>query len=342
MTDLITPTGVLVMTAQEMAANREKWLTARRGGRGQYNIGSSDVPSILDLDGVGTPVHVYRNKVLGVRMPVTEQMEMGHEAEPFISNRWTRINRTVTDEIGLVAREGARHHVSTIDRRVRECPLEKGLTDGCGLEVKNVGYSSASRWNRELPDRILAQVIHQLYVTGYPHMHVAMWIGGNQPKQLVVYADRERELMDYIVAEVDRFREQHLIAEVEPEWSLSKAEKLIALDTATHPTRVGETSVEEIGIVMEYAELAARAGAIDRKMKRLKAELRRIADGAEVVLFSDELAYSYRPGTHTSTNLDKLAERYPAAYADPEIVISKPTHTLVIDRAYKVKATEEP
>jgi predicted phage-related endonuclease len=306
-----------------------------------YRIGSSEVPSILDLDGVGTPVHVWRDKVLGVREPVNERMQWGHIFEPAIAAEWQRRNRCVVDEIGLVAHADKPWHQSTIDRRVIECPTVEGLRNGCGLEVKNVGYSSAERWGRDLPDRILAQIIHQLYVTGYAHMHYACNIGGNMMRQGIVYADREQDLMSYIVGEVDRFRDDYLLTGTEPPWSDSKAAKLIELDKATHPIRAGEASVEDIGWVMEYAEAQAVESAAGKRKEKAKAQLARIANGVRLVLFGDQPAYSYRPGRRVSVDLERLAEKYPQAYADPEVVGETETQTLVIHRAYKVKIKDE-
>lgn len=356
--ELVTPTGVLVMDAAAMAGDRDAWLAARRwrqpadvlgidadredgadlrGHPAGYRIGSSEVPSILDLDGVGTPVHVYREKVLGVREPVNERMQWGHLFEGVIAEEWQRRNRSAVDEIGLVAHAGKPWHQSTIDRRVRVCPIVDGLTDGCGLEVKNVGYSSAERWGRDLPDRILAQILHQLYVTGYAHMHYACNIGGNMMRQGVVHADREQELMSYIVAEVDRFRSDYLLTGTEPAWSDSKPGKLIELDKATHPIRAGEATVEDIGWLMEYAEAQAIESAAKKRKEKAKAQLARIADGVEMVLFSDRPAWSYREGTRTDVDLGALQEKHPDAYDDPEIVKTKTTYTLVVDKAYRVK-----
>jgi predicted phage-related endonuclease len=356
---LITPTGVLVMSAATMGEDHAGWLAARRwrtpkdqGTRLDhddltdsqwnalgYRIGSSEVPSILDLDGVDTPAHVFRNKVHGVSGPVNERMSWGHIFEPAISEEWQRRNRSAVDEIGLVAHVDKPWHQSTIDRRVLHCPLDLGTSGGhCGLEVKNVGYSSAERWKRDLPDRILAQIIHQLYVTGYAHMHYACNIGGNMMKQGVVYAEREAELMAYIVAEVDRFRSEHLLTGVEPDWDTSrKADKLIELDTATHPIRAGELTVAEIGDVMAYAEAAAAKGAATKQTKQLAARLRQLADGAKLVLFGDQPAYSYRTHDEERVDIDALRERHPDAYADPEVVSTATITTLVIDRSYRIK-----
>lgn len=343
--ELVTPTGVLVLDAETMNTDREAWLAARRwrempvpySHAAGYRIGSSEVPSILDLAGVGTPVHVFRNKVHGVQEPVNERMQWGHIFEAPIAAEWCRRNRAAIDEIGLVARKDKPWRQSTIDRRVLECPTVPGLRNGCGLEVKNVGYSSSERWGHDLPDRILAQIADQLLVTGYEHMHYACNIGGNMLKQGVVYAAREAEILAYVDGRVDAFRAECLLTGTEPPWSELKASKLIELDKASHPIRVGEATVQEIGALMEYAEAAAQAGAAEKRQKKAKAELARIADGAEMVLFGDQPAWSYREGRSTKVDLEKLAERYPDAFNDPEIVVRGTTHTLVVDKAYRVK-----
>lgn len=340
--DLITPTGRLVMAAEQMRGDREEWLklrSTRPGIPGGYSIGSSEVPSILDLDGVDTPAHVYRSKVLGVRPEPNEAMNWGHLLEDPIAREWCRRNRAVIDEIGLVSHKDFPWHGSTIDRRVRECPVYKGTPEGeCLLEVKNVGFASASRWHADIPDRILAQIVHQLYVTGYGHAHYACLVGGNTMKQGIVWANREAELMAYIVGEVDRFRVEHLLARVEPAWDTSaKAAKLIELDQRSYPERVGTLDIEGVGEVMEYARLSAAEGAIKKEKEAAAARLRQLAAGAELVTFADRAAYRYGTSARTKVDLDALRERHPDAYADPEVVSTKDTHTLYIDKAYKIK-----
>jgi predicted phage-related endonuclease len=355
--ELVTPTGVLVLGTEAMHADREAWLAARRWRRPDhltmeqvegmdkathlahgYRIGSSDVPSILDVPGVDTPAHVYRDKVLGVRTRTNEAMEWGHLLEDSIAAEWCRRNRAVIDEIGLVARRDAPWHQSTIDRRVRECPTVKGMKDRCGLEVKNVGYQSASRWHADLPDRIIAQIAHQIYVTGFDHMHFAALVGGNQMKQGIVWAEREADLIAYVVAEVEKLRDGHLLTGIEPEWNTTdKAAKLIELDMATHPEKVGEIDVASVGWVMEYAEAGATEGDARKTKEQAKARLAQLADGAQYVKFSGQLAYRYGESERTKVNLERLAEKYPEVYADEEIVSHNTSYTLYIDKAYKVK-----
>lgn len=337
--DLITPTGRLVLGADGLG--REEWLL-KRGWRNHtigpyslgYCIGSSDVPSILDLPGVGTPAEVYRSKVYRIEKPVTEPMRWGTIFENEISLEWCRRNRAVIDEIGLVARDGMPWRQSTIDRRVRECPVFPGKRGECGLETKHVEYVHEPRWRTEngIPDRVTAQIVDQLLNTGYDHIHYAIKVPGDF-KQGIIYAAREQQLMAYVDAAVEKFRDDHLVRGIEPDWNLGKADKMIELDNATHPERNGEIDIEGIGDVMAYAQAAADESAAAKRKKEAAARLRQLAGGAALVTFANERAYWYGRGRRKKVDLEKLLERWPEAY---DAVVSETTYPIVhIDKAYK-------
>lgn len=337
--DLITPTGRLVLPPDQLGG--DAWLEARRWRAPEtpgvwsdgLRIGSSDVPSILDLPEVDTPAHVYRNKVYSIERAPTETMRWGNLLEPVIALEWCRRNRAVIDEIGIVARDGAPWHQSTIDRRVRQCPLDRA--DECLLEVKKVGAQAARSWKRDMPDRILAQLIHQLYVTGYGHAHYAVLVAGEDWIQGVVRAEKETRLTEFVVEKVDAFRREHLIPGVEPAWNLDKPAKMLELDNATHPQRSGivELDINGIGVVQDYLSAAEDESAAKKRKARLAAELRQLAGGAEIATFSNERAYWYRMQSKPKVDLAMLKERWPDAY---DAVVSEPEHpVLAIDNEFK-------
>lgn len=302
----VTPTAYRVLPAD---ADRDTWLTARREG-----IGSSDVAAILGVADRNTAVHVYRDKRGELVDDAGEAALWGHILEEPVAREWARRQRSVVQRVGLVAHVDEPWMRVSLDRQVLECPMDRAVRIRCALEVKCRSAFKASRWkNASVPDDVLAQVTWQMAITGYDHVHVAVLIGGNEMRMAVV--ERDEQLEAYVVGEVRRFRDEHLLAGVEPDWDLSKAQALIDMDTLMHPDRVGEIDLAEIGEVMEYAERSAVKGAAERALKESAATLRRLANGARTVKYADELAYEYGQVTKKNVDLDQLKARWPEAYA---------------------------
>ncbi|MET7949254.1 lambda-exonuclease family protein [Micromonospora sp. NPDC005324] len=319
----VTPTAVRLLPAD---APRDTWLTARRNG-----IGSSDVAAILGVADHNTAVHVYRDKRGDLVDDAGEAALWGNLLEEPVAREWARRQRSVIQRVGLVAHVDQPWRMATLDRRVAECPMNREVRTACALEVKCRSAFKASRWRSDIPDDVLAQCTWQMAVTGYDHIHVAVLLGGNELKMTVAHRDEAMER--YVLREVDRFRTEHLLAGVEPDWDLNRAAALIEMDALMHPDRVGEISLDEVGEVMEYAELSARKGAADRALKRTRATLARLAAGARSVKFGDQLAYTFDPVTKRTTDLDRLREQWPQAYAD--CVTEKTHHQIRISPEFR-------
>lgn len=323
---LVTPTGVLIMTADQIR-DREAWLAERRNG-----IGSSDVPAILDLeDAYVTALHVWHDKRGDDVDKPSEPALWGTLLEDVVAQEWCRRNRSVIEDMGLLARDGELWKRASLDRLVRECPLDPNRRQVCALEVKCRSANKANRWHADVPDDVLAQVTWQRHVTGLDHIHVAVLIGGNDYRQTVVRYDEAIEA--YIVPPVTAFWENAVGQGIPPAPNYAKASRLIELDEQLHPDRVGEIGLLEIGAVMEYAELSAQKGAIEKQMKPLRAQLGLLAEGHRWVKFAGELAYELAPVTRSSCDLEALAERHPAAYAD--CIRQTTSHTLRIAKPYR-------
>lgn len=302
----VTPTAVRILPAD---ADRDSWLAARRAG-----IGSSDVAAILGVADRNTAVHVWRDKRGELVDDAGEAAFWGTILEDPVAREWARRQRSVIQRVGLVAHVDEPWMMSTLDRQVLECPMDRSVRTRCALEVKCRSAFKAHRWRSDVPDDVLAQTVWQMAVTGYDHIHVAVLIGGNEFKQAVVRRDKVME--HFVLGEVARFREEHLLPGVEPPWDLDKAAALIEMDALMHPDRVGAISIQDLGAVMEYAELSRANGDAGKALKQARAELTRLADGRAAVLCGDELAYEMAPVTRSTPDLERLAERWPEAYAD--------------------------
>jgi putative phage-type endonuclease len=324
----VTPTAYRVLPAD---ADRDTWLAARRDG-----IGSSDVAAILGVADRNTAVHVYRDKRGELLDDAGEAAFWGNVFEDPVAREWARRQRSVIQRVGLVARVDAPWMRATLDRQVLECPMDRAVRTRCALEVKCRSAFKAHRWHADVPDDVLAQAVWQMAVTGYEHIHVAVLLGGNELKLTTVFADPK--LTDYVVGGVTRFREEHLLAGVEPDWDLSKAQALIDMDSLMHPVRVGELSLDGIDEVIEYARRSAVKSAAEKALKESAATLRRLAKGAELVKFGDEMAYQYTPTTRSKCDLERLKEQYPDAYA--ACVTESTSSTLRVSADFRKMAEE--
>ncbi len=325
----VTPTGRLILPAD---ADRADWLTARRSG-----IGSSDVPGILGLIDRKPPLKVYLDKLGHDIDDAGEAAYWGTVNEEPVARRWAMQNRSNVRRVGLVAHQDHPHWMTTLDRRVMKCPLAEDEQDVCALEVKTRSAFKSSQWHAGAPDDVLAQVLWQIIVCGYRHMHFAVLIGGNEYHQGTVRADQYATVIADITTAVDRFWFEHVQAQVPPPVT-GDGEALAQMFRRLHPARSGAVDVDRhpdaLDALYEYG-LQQRAEAAAKKAKAVaKARLIAALDTAQAALIGGERAYSLEPSNAApKVDLELLAERWPEAYA--ACVAPNPTERISIAPTYK-------
>jgi len=331
---LVTPTGRLILPPD---ADRATWLDARRAG-----IGSSDVPAILGVSDFGTPLHVYLDKVDQLPDDAGDPAFWGLVLEGPIADEWARRCRSVVEPIGIVEHEGHPHHRATLDRRVTECPLSETRRQVCALEVKTRSAFKSARWHDGAPDDVLAQVLWQMHVTGYDHMHYAVLIGGNDYRQGVIRADDHRQVTADIIAAADLFWTRHVEARIAPPHS-GRPDRNVELYRRLHPDRAGVVHLDRdpdaLGALHDYetARLEEKAAA-DRKTAA-QADLLRLLGPHRAAALGGDRAWSMEPTTRATADLEKLAAEWPDAYT--ACVTSKPGERLDLDKAYRLKPSKE-
>lgn len=324
----VTPTGRLILPAD---ADRADWLAARRNG-----IGSSDVPAILDVAKPRTPTHVYLDKVGELPDDAGEAAFWGTVHEEPVARHWAMRNRSVIRRVGLVAHERHPWMMTTLDRRVTECPLSEDTRIPCALEVKTRSAFKSAQWHAGPPDDVLAQMLWQIAVCGYEHMHYAVLIGGNEYHQGTVRADQYEELTDDIVAACERFWRDHVQATVPPPLT-GDGEDLVTLFRRVHPTRSGTVDIDRDDTrdaLAEYEQHRLAESAAKKAKNAAKARLLERLGSAQAALIGGEPAYSMEP-TNAAPRVDfeLLAERWPDAYA--ACVTPNPTERLVIAKHFR-------
>jgi putative phage-type endonuclease len=325
----VTPTGRLILPAD---ADRADWLTARRSG-----IGSSDVPAILGLIPLNPPLKVYYDKLGFDVDDAGEAAYWGTVQEEPVARRWAMQSRSVIRRVGLVAHQDHPHRMTTLDRRVTECPLSEDEQAPCALEVKTRSAFKSAQWHAGAPDDVTAQVLWQIIVNGYEHMHYAVLIGGNDYHQGVIRADQYTDVMADITTAVDKFWFEHVQAAVPPEPT-GDGEALTRLFRRLHPTRSGTVDVDRhddaLDALLDYGTHQRAESAAKKAKAAAKARMIAALGSAQSALIGGERAYSLEPSQAApKVDFELMAERYPDAYA--ACVAPNPTERIDIAKQYK-------
>ncbi|KMS70621.1 hypothetical protein ACZ91_65360, partial [Streptomyces regensis] len=238
--------------------------------------------------------------------------------EEAVARRWAMQNRSVVRRVGLVAHQDHPHWMTTLDRRVTECPLADG-TERCALEVKTRSAFKSAQWHAGAPDDVTAQVLWQIIVTGYDHLHYAVLIGGNEYHQGVIRRDAYLDVIQDITVAVDRFWTEHVLAQVPPEPT-GDGDALVKLFRRLHPSRSGSVDIDRhddaLDALADYNRHQRTESAAGKAKAAAKARLIAALGDAQAALIGGEHAYSLEPSNAApKVDLEQLAERWPEAYA---------------------------
>lgn len=327
----VTPTARLVLSAD---APRHEWLAARRAG-----IGASDVPAILGVSDYGTPRSVFYDKHGRAVDDGNEAAHWGTVLEEPVAREWARRNRSVVKRVGLVANMDDPVMMCTLDRRVTECPLPDSRREQCALEVKCRSAFKANRWHATLPDDITGQMLWQIAVTGYDHLHYAVLAGGNDYRQGTIRRCDHETTIRHIVTACKRFWGEFVAAGVLPAADPDRAERELEMFKRMHRHRSGIGAGDPVVVteaVLAYEEHRIAESAAAGRKKAAQAELMRLLGDYEALTVDGRPAFGMRPTRRTWTDLERLAERYPEAYRD--CVVDKPGRQLSIDSDFKKMA----
>ncbi|KAA6224235.1 hypothetical protein CP973_07080 [Streptomyces albofaciens JCM 4342] len=309
----ITPTGRLILSAD---ADRTAWLTARRGG-----LGSSDIAAILGISRHGNALSVYYDKTGGLPLESddSEAALWGRIDEEGIAREWARRNRSVVRRVGLVANIDRPWQMCTLDRRVLGCPIADGR-ERCAVEIKCRDKMKAGQFRKGVADDVLAQVLWQADVCGFDHIHVAVRLGGNDYRQFVVRTADHGDLIDDLRAAGARAWEQ--IQTRRPPVLADDADPDVLLDLydRLHPDRSGAVDitrdVDTQDAVADY--LDAHNDEVEAKARKKTAKARilgALGDAAGAVVL-DRTFVRIDETSRQHCNFERLAERWPEAYAD--------------------------
>lgn len=309
----VTPTGRLILPAD---ADRADWLTARRGG-----LGSSDVAAILGISRYGNALSVWHDKTGGLPLESddSEPALWGRAFEETVAREWARRNRSVVRRVGLVQNIDRPWQMCTLDRRVLECPLADGQ-EKCAVEIKCRDKMKASQFRAGVADDVLVQTLWQADVCGYDHVHAAVLIGGNDYRQYVIRIRDHAQLIDDLRAAGARAWQQITDRRAPVLDHDADPDVLLDLYGRLHPDRAGVVDItrdiDTQDAVEEYLDAHQVYAAAEKRKKAAKARILAGLAGAEAATVLDRLHVSLDERTKRAADLNRLAERWPDAYAD--------------------------
>ena len=305
MSDLLTPTGMLVTDAPPESPN---WFAARAAG-----ITGTDLPKILGYSRYGNALSVWMQKRGELDDEAGEAARWGQVLEDPVAQVWAQENEATVQPVGVLQHSEHGWRRASLDRLVTGCP------DGpCGLEVKTRSAYVADRWHDGVPDDVLAQVLWGLLVTGLDHMHVAALIGGQR-------------LQSYRV-DRDPVIEQYLIDAASPVWQAVQDGTppdvhpdadgvLLSLLDRLYTDRAGERELDPERAEPWLAQYAD-GNDLERQGRKLKAEAKaglvQLLDDGDTGLIDEVPVLTYKrptPGVEiTSDSLRELQTAQPDFY----------------------------
>lgn len=278
-----TPTGTIIARLDPQA-DRRAWLALRRTG-----IGSSDMASVLGVDHgtyARSELDVWSDKVGDVDLDsdaAGEAALWGNLLEDPVAREWAARNGVTVQRIGTLAHVDRRHLICDLDRKVIGCPDHTR----CALEVKTRSAYTADQWkDGALPEKVEAQVMHQLAVTGYDAVHVAALIGGQRLIERVVLPDPDYIGDLFTIA--DAFWTDNVVAGVPP--AISSLDLLVAHLSRLAPDKGVPVEVDDVAEVERLSQVVLDSKVAAAHGKRAEDELKAMIgeDATDLVVPGDE------------------------------------------------------
>lgn len=157
---------------------RDLWLAERSSA-----IGASESPILFGQGYAGTSAYRLWAEKLGLidcpDLDDVESIRWGQRMEPVII-------QALREDAGLDVQPALQHEfIRSVERPHMGCTLDARAFDDSRetpgvVQIKNVGQYFAREWTDQPPLRVLCQVQHEMYVTGYEWGIAAGCVGGNR------------------------------------------------------------------------------------------------------------------------------------------------------------------
>lgn len=307
-------------------ATDDEWLFARNHG-----LGGSDILAVLGFSRYRTPWDVWAEKT-GVRSwqdEGSDSAELGKDLEPWLQGQAAKLlcqpvtqteHRTYSHPIhtwrmcspdGLVA-----------DGRLAEYKTA-GLASGFGIPAGwedggiPLGYEFQCRWSLHVMDAPAAEIVALIAGLGVVHRTVT--------RDMAIEAD--------MVAQVAEWREEHIVARVEPPMGAVDNEAMARLYPRSNGNDIDLTGTAALELWQAYRDARDRETAANAEKKAAGAALKALMGDHERGLFNDAVIATWAPKkgqVDWPRLLAELVERHQIPTPNPEAYRKPSTRSISV------------
>ena len=267
-------------------------------------LGASEAASILGLSNWSSPLKVWAEKTSALPhedLSDKEAIELGNELEDYVARRFCQKTGKKVHRVNSTL-----YHK---DYPFIGCNLDRQVVDEkVPLECKTAGEFMAKDWKgNEAPPQYLAQVYHQMAVTGAPYAYLAVLIGNRDFKWLKV--DRDEDAIKTIIEREVAFWNTFVVPKIMPKVTRRDNEVLAklfkdAVDEVIPLDDEARRVIESLqAMKVDYKDLE---GKIDLMGNKLKAML-----GDKLAGTTGNWRVMWKPQTQERIDVKKFKDEQP-------------------------------
>jgi putative phage-type endonuclease len=304
-------TAQLILHQNQVAADREAWLTERRKWRaGGPGITASEIATVLGISPSAhrSPFSLYHDKLMGEVDVDNDAMMRGRYLEPYVVERVEAEHREL-DVLpgGLYASADRPWQLATFDRLVFDNAKAMamwpgwdggpvpgdydvpGLVSPMQIKTSMTNGPWGEEWSDDMPGHIRAQVLQEMDVADADHALVPVLVIPTWKVRMFVVerdATAERDI-EYMREQAEAFRARFAADDPPPiDWSPATTSTLKRL----HPGPLEDRSVRiPVRLARQYRRARLAAAAADKRLAQAVNEIRnRLGNAREAVVVDGE------------------------------------------------------
>lgn len=262
--------------------SREEWLQNRTLG-----IGASEVGTILGLNPFETPYQLWLRKTgRTLQKEETEAMLMGHLLEDAVAKRFAietgvHIIKNTVDDFTVYNTEKPYLRVSP-DRLFWGQGVKRNDRNKGVLECKTTAMPIDAN---SVPEHWFCQLQYQLGICEYSHGALA-WIYLGRREFGMLQTEFDADFFEYLVARVNDFWQQHIVADVEP--PAYRVEDVVLKYPYHTQGKAAEADNDLLAEVVQLKEVNEQLKEVKAKKEQLEADIKLAIGDAEMLVSSND------------------------------------------------------